>query len=124
MIRSTGIVILTCWIVCALVTISPVLSAGDKPVWWDRAEKIALRSGYRLIMPDVLEALYDSEKDFLVLDVRTKYEYIAGHLPGAAHMEFGLSDRSQITAQKKKRFVELLGPDKNRFIVIYCRNYL
>ena len=124
MIRYSGIRILAFLIFCVLMTVSPELLAEEKPVWWQRAEALALRSGYRLITPEELKTFYATTRDFLILDVRTVYEYKAGHLPEAVHMEFGLSDRSQITTEKKERFVELLGPDKDRVIVIYCRNYL
>ena len=124
MIRHTVIRVLAFLVVWAIVTIGPELSAGDKPVWWERAEALASRSGYRLVTPEELKAVYASAHDFVILDVRTAYEYKAGHLPQALHMEFGLSERSQISPEKKKQFTELLGPDKDRCINIYCRNYL
>ena len=95
----------------------------DKPVWWERAESLASHDGYRLITLHELRALYDSAQSFSILDVRPDYEYKAGHLPDALQLEFDLGERSNLKPDKRHRFESILGPDKGREIVIYCRNY-
>ena len=95
----------------------------ERPLWWEQAEAEAEREGYDLITLDDLQILYDSDKDFLIVDVRPDYEYKSGHLPKAANIEFHLGERLALDDSKKKAFEDLLGPDKNRTIVIYCRSF-
>jgi hypothetical protein len=65
----------------------------EMPLWWEQAEAEAKREGYDLITLDELESLYQSDKDFIVLDVRPDYEYERAHLPKAANLEFHLGER-------------------------------
>jgi rhodanese-related sulfurtransferase len=95
----------------------------EMPLWWEQAETEARREGYDLITLDELEFLYQSDKNFIVLDVRPDYEYKRAHLPKAANLEFHLGERLTLDPAKRKEFEELLGSDKNRTIVIYCRSF-
>jgi rhodanese-related sulfurtransferase len=95
----------------------------EQPLWWEQAEAEARREGYDLITLDELEFLYQSDKDFIVIDVRPDYEYKRAHLPKAANLEFHLGERLTLDPTKRKEFEELLGPNKDRTIVIYCRSF-
>jgi rhodanese-related sulfurtransferase len=97
--------------------------AEQQPVWWERAEALASRDGYRLVSLRELKALFDSELGLAIVDVRPHYEYKAGHIPGSVQMEFDLGERSRLKPDKRRQFETILGPDKGRRIVIYCRNY-
>jgi rhodanese-related sulfurtransferase len=97
--------------------------AEEQPLWWEQAEAEATRQGYDLITLDELESLYQSGKDFIILDVRPDYEYKRAHLPRAANLEFHLGERLTLDLEKRKKFEELLGPNKDRTIVIYCRSF-
>ena len=98
--------------------------AGEKrPVWWDRAQTLASQDGYQLITIPEFRDFYDSQLDFVIVDVRPDYEYRAGHLPKALQIEFHLGERSRLTPPKKQQFENILGPDKDREVIIYCRNY-
>ena len=97
--------------------------AEEQPLWWEQAEAEARREGYDLITLDELESLYQSGKDFIILDVRPDYEYKRAHLPKAANLEFHLGERLTLDLEKRKKFEELLGPNKDRTIVIYCRSF-
>ncbi|NIR14240.1 MAG: rhodanese-like domain-containing protein, partial [Desulfobacterales bacterium] len=68
-------------------------------------------------------SLYQSGKDFKILDVRPDYEYERAHLPQAANLEFHLGERLTLDPAKRKEFEKLLGSNKDRTIVIYCRSF-
>lgn len=56
--------------------------------------------------------LMDSEKDRIILDVRSREEYDQGHIPGAI-----LIPNTEIEAKS----ADLL-PDKDQLILVYCRS--
>lgn len=92
-------------------------------MYWERAKEEAKREGYFLVTYESLKTLYDSKADFMIVDVRPCYEYKDGHLPKAVNLEFDLGDRLGIKPEKREAFEKLLGPDKDRLIVIYCRSF-
>lgn len=97
--------------------------AKEMPLWWEQAEAEAGREGYDLITLEKLESLYQADRNFIILDVRPDYEYKRGHLPKAANLEFHLGERLTLDPVKRKEFEELLGSDKDRTVVIYCRSF-
>ena len=97
--------------------------AEDQPTWWDQAKVEAEKDGYSLITLDELKSLDDAGKPVLILDVRPDYEYQRGHLPNAVNLEFDLGERLTLTPEKRKAFEKLLGPDRDRTVVIYCRSF-
>ena len=97
--------------------------ADEHPVWWDQVANEAQRNGYSLVTLNELKKLYDSETQFLIIDVRTDYEYNDGHLPRAVCLEFYPGDKLQLTTEKKEAFLKVLGADQNRKIIIYCRGF-
>ena len=70
-----------------------------------------------------LQDLIQSGKDFVLLDVRPDYEYKDGHIEGALNFEFHLGHRSGLEPKRAEALKTLLGPDKDRLIVAYCRNF-
>ena len=100
----------------------PVL-AGSSPSWWSQVQKLAQEGGYRLITPDELQSLFDNREDFLLLDARPAYEFDEGRLPGAVNYEFHPGDRAGLSPDRLAAFEGVLGPDRDRRIVIYCRNF-
>ena len=95
----------------------------EAPTWWPQALKDAQKGGYGLTTPQEAQALYASGEDFLMVDVRPDYEFKTGHLPEAKNFEIDLGDRLELKPKKADAFRKVLGDDKNREIVIYCRSF-
>ena len=109
-------------ILLVLVVIGPSWSK-DTPVWWPSALAEAQKDGYALTTPQEIQNLYTSGDNFFMVDVRPDYEFKTGHLPGAKNFEIDLGDRLDLKPQKADAFRKVLGTDKNRPIVIYCRSF-
>jgi rhodanese-related sulfurtransferase len=93
------------------------------------AVKLAREVGqgdYKTITAKELHDLIVSKKDILIIDTMPfEASYKKGHIPGAKQFLFPISEmptwNSQETAGKTQQdYKMLLGPDKNRQIVIYC----
>ncbi len=112
----------TILILMVLIFIGPSWSE-DSPVWWPSALTEAQQDGYVLTTPQELRELYDSGGNFTVLDVRPDYEFITGHLPEAKNFEIDLGDRLGMKPQKAEAFKKIMGTDRDRVIVIYCRSF-
>lgn len=66
---------------------------------------------YEMISQDEAKKIMDSEKDIIILDVRTPEEYSLGHIGNAINVP------NEII---KGEVSEL--PDKNQKILVYCRS--
>lgn len=113
--------------VTLLLVLGIMTAAGagnrEQPAWLQQARDEARQNGYALITAPELKALYESGKVFTIIDVRPEYEYRDGHLPQANSLEFDLGDKLELTPEKQAALINLLGPDKARLIVIYCRSF-
>lgn len=98
-------------------------TGGGTPLWWHQAFKEAGENGFALMTPKELKEDMRSGKDFLLLDVRPDYEYASGHIPEALNFEFDLGDRLRLSQAKEKEIKTILGNDKERKIIIYCRSF-
>ncbi len=85
-----------------------------------------IRGEYDVITTEELKKMIDSGKDVLIVDTMT-YEasYKKGHVPGAKQFLFPIPemetwDKKETYGKSQEDFVILLGPDKNKTIVIYC----
>jgi phage shock protein E len=106
-----------------ILVLGILTSAGEEPSWLQQALDEAKNDGYKLISAPELKALYESGKDFTIIDVRPEYEYRAGHLSNAKCLEFDLGDKLELKPEKQATLISLLGPDKQRLIVFYCRSF-
>lgn len=97
--------------------------AGEDAVWWESAQNEADREGYRIIGTGGLSELLKQPTETTILDARADYEYEGGHIPGAVNFEFDLGDRTALSAERRKALTELLGPNKEQRLVIYCRSF-
>ncbi len=84
------------------------------------------RGNYDLVTTDELKQWIDSGKDMVIVDTMPYEEsYKKNHLPGAVQFLFPIPDMNEWgtkeTADKTQAdYEKLLGPDKNKVIVIYC----
>ena len=67
---------------------------------------------YKRISMDEATALMKEEKDYILLDVRTKEEYDSGYIPGAINIPLSEINETTIIAL----------PDKSQKILVYCRS--
>lgn len=98
-------------------------SSSQEPAWLQQAMDEAKQDGYELITAPRLKALYESRKEFTIIDVRPEYEYRDGHLSNAGSLEFDLGDKLELKPEKEAALIHLLGPDKQRTVVFYCRSF-
>lgn len=84
------------------------------------------RGGYDLISTEELAKLMADSKDVLVIDTMP-YEssYKKNHVPGAVQFLFPIPDmnewdNNETAGKSQEDYVALLGPDKERKIVVYC----
>lgn len=61
---------------------------------------------------DDIKTIMDSNEGYIIIDVRTKEEYIEGHIPGAINI-----DNESIIDVEPEQLT-----DKNQMILIYCRS--
>ncbi len=84
------------------------------------------KGGYDLITTAELKALIDAKKDMVVVDTMPfEASYKANHIPGAKQCLFPIPDMTawdtkETEGKTQKDFEKILGPDKNRLIVVYC----
>lgn len=86
---------------------------------WEDVQAEARRGGYQLInTPELAERYQKERQNLLLVDTRQDWEYRSGHLKGAVN--FPLEPTWWGRWRSQRPLAELLGPDKDRFIVFYC----
>ena len=68
--------------------------------------------GYEEISMQAAKEIMDTEKDFVILDVREQEEFDQGHIPGAILIPLGT-----VSEAAEERL-----PDKTQQILVYCRS--
>lgn len=131
--------ILTCALIGATLTLGAASSASalgfgtnkfEKEVEKEQgAVKLAremAQGGYGLITTEELKELIDEGKDILVIDTMP-YEdsYKKNHIPGAKQFLFPIPpmktwDSKETDGKSQDNYAALLGPDKNKTIIVYC----
>ncbi|SDO50013.1 rhodanese-like domain-containing protein [Desulforhopalus singaporensis] len=85
-----------------------------------------MRGGYDIITTSELNDLLQAGDDLLVIDTMPfEASYQKGHIPTAKQFLFPIPemdkwDKEQTGGKSAEDFAALLGPDKNKKIVIYC----
>ena len=72
----------------------------------------ASRLGYREISVEEAKKLMKTEKNYVILDVRTPEEFAEGHIPGAINVANEDIADAEIPSL----------PDKSQLILVYCRS--
>lgn len=116
------LIVFAALVICMSIA-SSALAATETPVWWQRAQNEAKADGYKLLSAGDLAKLIKQGGGFYILDVRPGYEYERGHIKNAGNLEFHLGDRLGLKPAKAKALAELVGPDKSRRIIVYCRSF-
>ena len=79
----------------------------------DAVSNVEVRElAYKIISQEKAKEMMEENKDYVILDVRTDWEYNSGHIPGAINIP-----NEEIGHQE----IEEL-PDKNQPILVYCRS--
>ena len=88
--------------------------------------KETVRGGYDLITVAELKDLQDKKTDMVIVDTMP-YEasYLKGHVPGATQFLFPIKlmakwDTNETADKTQADFIEMLGPNKDKLIVVYC----
>jgi len=81
----------------------------------------AERGAYKIVTTEELKKWIDEKKNVLIIDTMP-YEdsYKKQHVPGAVNFVFPIPEVTTLDDKTKESFLKLLGPDKERPIVIYC----
>jgi phage shock protein E len=99
-------------------------SESQPPSWWTDSIRKAESGGYKLMtMAELLVLVERRGGGGVLLDVRPDYEYRDGHLPGAVNLEFHLGHKSGLEPEQADALQAILGSDKSRLVVTYCRNF-
>jgi thiosulfate/3-mercaptopyruvate sulfurtransferase len=84
------------------------------------------RGGYQIVTTAELKQWMDSEKDMLIIDTMPyKDSYKKAHIAGAKQFLFPVPEMKtweikETAGKSQEDYAALLGPDKNRPIVVYC----
>lgn len=85
-----------------------------------------MRGDYNVITTEELQQVLKTEKDFIVVDTMPyDASYKKGHIPGASQFLFPIPEMMEWDAKETgnataEDFAKLLGPEKDRKIIIYC----
>ena len=117
-----------------LLTVSNAFAFGsskfkdevDKEAGAVKLVREVVQGGYDVITTSELAALKESGEDILVIDTMP-YEasYKKNHVPGAVQFLFPIPDMKEwnteeTSGKSKDDFMALLGPDKEKKIILYC----
>lgn len=121
-------------VILALVAVSGAHAFGtdkfkDEVVKEAEAVKLVrdvAKGGYQLITTEELQGVLKSGENVVLIDTMP-YEdsYKKGHIPSAKQFLFPIPDMNEWDIKKtdgktQEDFVKLLGPDKNKKIIVYC----
>ena len=81
----------------------------------------AQRGGYKLISLQDLKKRLDAKEKMLIIDTMPYADsYKKEHIPTAVQFEFPIPEMNAMSPDMEKKYLDVLGPDKDRMIVVYC----
>ncbi len=120
-------------LVCAMAMVFSGFLGTDKFEKEVENEQLAVKlaretrqGGYDLITTEELKQWNDAGKEMLIIDTMPyDASYKKGHVPGAAQFLFPIPlmetwDTAETDGKSMAEFEKLLGPDKERTIIVYC----
>lgn len=118
----------TATLILLLACLAPPAGALSWGVKELETEKMALqfardvqKGGYGLVSTQELKGWIDAGKNILVVDTMPyKDSYRKNHIPGAVQFEFPIPEVADLPPAQRAAYEKLLGPDKNRPVVVYC----
>ena len=84
------------------------------------------QGGYDIVTTEELKGMIDAKKDLLIIDTMPFADsYQKNHIPGAKQFLFPIAampewDMKETDGKTVDDFKALLGPDKERTIIVYC----
>lgn len=87
-------------------------NAGQTATTDETMEDVGVKGEYVQINAEEAKKLMDTEKDYILLDVRTPQEYESSHIPGAI-----LIPDNEVEERAEREL-----PDKDQLILVYCRS--
>jgi rhodanese-related sulfurtransferase len=119
------VVLFICCLFLLNITGSTFAAWGSKELETEQSAvtfaREAERGGYKIVTTEELKKWIDEKKNVLIIDTMP-YEdsYKKQHVPSAVNFVFPIPEVTSLDDKTKESFVKLLGPDKDRPIVVYC----
>ena len=79
------------------------------------------RGGYELMSLKDLKAKLDAQQEMIIVDTMPYDDsYKKQHIPTAVNFVFPIPEMTTIDPAMEKQYADLLGPNKDKMIVVYC----
>lgn len=75
---------------------------------------------YDVLSTDQVKIWVDNGEYMVLLDTMPEVNFKKEHIKGAVNFEMVSNEAKQLSAARKEKLEAILGPDKNKPIVIYC----
>lgn len=98
-------------VILSTITVILIITIGIY-VFKNSNKQKSSEPSYKTVTQETAMKMMSEEKDYIIIDVRTKYEFEGGHIPGAISLPVDRIGDGDIP--------EL--PDKNQLIMVYCRS--
>lgn len=128
--KKTGMLTLVLVLTMALISPAAAKNKFEKEVEKEtgavKLVREVVRGGYKTLTTDELKKWIDNGKEIVLVDTMPyKASYKKGHIPGAKQFLFPIPemtawDVKETDGKLQKDFEALLGPDKDKPVVIYC----
>ncbi len=124
----TGVFVCFCWLMTSRLAMADNVFEKEVAIETS-AVKLARevkQGGYDVVTTEELKQMMDSGRKMLLVDTMPYAEsYQKAHIPGAVQFLFPIPDMNtwdvnETNGKTQDDYRKLLGPDKDRVIVVYC----